>query len=128
MSIRMQWNKIDWWFWAATLVFILLAVTGWDRAYHMVIIISALQVLYFSIKQKSLVSFDVQVRVVYFAFTLAGLSALLRFPFYLFLLIGTAMVVFLGRCGIALALRKMPWNRDRMYCTLERGEEEHRDR
>jgi len=120
MKFRMQYKSMDWWFWAVTLCFIGMALIGWDMGYNAVIGISAAQVLYFSVKQRSLVSFDVQVRIVYFAMTLLGLWQAMRMPFYIFLLIGTAMVVFLGRCGIALVLRVMPWNREPAFCSLEK--------
>ena len=119
MKLKLEARKIDWWFWAITLIFIVFAVSGWDIAYNIVIIISAIQIIYFAFIQKSIFSFDTQVRIVYFAFTLTGLSATLRLPFYILLLIGTIMVVFWGRCGIALVLRKMPWNKENMFCLTE---------
>ncbi len=37
-----------------------------------------------------------------------------RLPFYVVLLLSTVMVVFLGRCSIALLLKHLPWNRGRV--------------
>ena len=31
MELAIETNKIDWWFWAITLVFILIALFGWVR-------------------------------------------------------------------------------------------------
>lgn len=111
MNLQFEPKKIDWWYWAVTLFFIGAAVGGWEAAYIVVILISALQVLHFWTRMKSLIAFDTQVRVVYFTFTLLGLIRSIRFPFYILLFAGTLMVVFFNRCSIALFLRKMPWNR-----------------
>jgi hypothetical protein len=73
--------------------------------------ISALQVVYFYKKSGSMLAFDAQVRIAYFAFTLSGLVQAMQFPFYALLFLGTLMVVFFDRCGIALVLKYMPWNR-----------------
>ena len=75
--------------------------------------ISALQVLVFLVRERSVMAFPTQIRIVYFALTLIGLWVAVRVPLYIVLLLATLMVVFFGRCSIALFLRYMPWNRDR---------------
>ena len=111
MKFKIEIKKIDWWFWTITLIFILSALIGWVQSYIIVMIISALQVIYFGVQLKSLTAFDTQVRIVYFAVTLFGLIEAIRFPLFILLFIGTVMVVFFNRCGIALGLKYMPWNR-----------------
>lgn len=111
MELRIETNKIDWWFWFITLVFIIIALFGWIPAFYAVIAISGVQVLYFG-NTDGKWAFTTQVRLLYFAVTLLGLWALIRFPLILLLLIGTAMVTFTGRCILALILKKMPWNKD----------------
>ena len=69
--------------------------------------------LYFLAQERSGVAFPVQIRLVYFVFTLFGLWPEVRLPIYLVLLVGTFMVTFFGRCAIGLALKQMPWNRGR---------------
>jgi len=114
VKMQIQLTKIDWWFWAITLIFIFSALFGWDSGYIVVMAISALQVLYFWMRLKSLIAFDTQVRIVYLAFTLLGLVAAVRFPFFVLLFVGTLMVVLFNRCGIALGLKHMPWNQERL--------------
>lgn len=114
MKLKLEFKKIDWWFWVITLIFILAALTGWAPSYIIVIIISALQVIYFWAKLKSLTAFDTQVRIVYFTITLFGLINAIRFPLFFLLFFGTFMVVFFNRCGIALGLKYMPWNRQNL--------------
>lgn len=110
MELRIYPRDIRWWFWAVTLAFIAFAIAGWSTAYAVVIAISALHLTYFVAKEGSLSAFPVQIRLVYFASTLVGMLPVVRWAFYLLLLIGTVMVTFFGRCAIALLLRRMPWN------------------
>ena len=111
MKIKLEISKIGWWFWALTLLFITTAILGWEPGYYIVIAISAVQVISFYLKNKSVLDFDTQVRVVYFAFTLLGWVKTIRFPFFILLFLGTLMVVFFNRCGIAVFLKFMPWNK-----------------
>lgn len=110
MELRMYPRDIRWWFWAVTLAFIALAIAGWSPGYAVVIALSALHLAYFVAKEGSMAAFPVQIRLVYFACTLAGLLVVVQWVFYLLLLLGTVMVTFFGRCAIALLLRRMPWN------------------
>jgi hypothetical protein len=113
MKLKFSPNDIRWWFWLVTLFFIIAALFGWIPAYAIVITISAVQVLFFLIQEKSLSSYPVQIRVVYFAFALFGLWPGVRLFMYIVLLLGTIMVTFFGRCVIALGLKYMPWNKTR---------------
>jgi hypothetical protein len=114
MEFKIEPKKIAWWFWTITFVFIIAALFGWIPGYYLVIMISAVQIVYFAVRLRSLFAFDTQVRIAYFLFTLLGLSESIRFPFYILLLIGTFTVIFLDRCGIALALKYMPWNKQQI--------------
>ena len=111
MKLQIELDKIDWWYWAITFIFIGVAVIGWGPAYYIVMLISGIQIIHFRNQTKSFLAFDTQVRIIYFAFTLFGIIKTIRFPLYILLLIGTFMVVAFNRCGIALILKKMPWNK-----------------
>lgn len=111
MKLQFEPSKIDWWYWAITFIFIGAAVIGWNPAYYIVMLISAIQIIHFGGKFKSIIAFDTQVRILYFAFTLLGLVKTIRLPVYILLLAGTLMVVAFNRCGIALLIKKMPWNK-----------------
>ena len=113
MELKINAGDIRWWFWAVTLAFIIAAVSGWSQAYYVVMAISAVQVVFFLVQEKSISSFPVQIRVVYFAFTLFGIWPEVRLIVYIILLLGTVMVTFFGRCSIALVLKHMPWNKGR---------------
>ncbi|MCW9058479.1 MAG: hypothetical protein OQL11_06385 [Gammaproteobacteria bacterium] len=101
MELKINATDIRWWFWAVTLAFIVAAISGWIPGYYVVMAISAVQVIFFLVQEKSLTSFPTQIRVVYFAFTLFGLWLEVRLFIYIILLLGTIMVTFFGRCSIA---------------------------
>lgn len=113
MELKIRTSDIRWWFWATTLAFIVLALIGWTPAYFVAVGISALQVVYFLLQEKSLVAFPTQIRVVYFGLTLFAFWPEARFVVFALLLLGTIMVTFFERCSIALVLQHMPWNRHR---------------
>lgn len=113
MNLQIKPNDVRWWFWAVTLFLIVMALGGWGPGYAAVIGLSGIHLLYFLAQERSGVAFPVQIRLVYFAFTLFGLWPAARLPIYLVLLVGTFMVTFFGRCAIALVLKLMPWNRGR---------------
>lgn len=106
MKILIEPSKIDWWFWTITLALIVAALLGWSPGHYAVMVISGVQVVFFWIETKSVFAFETQVRIVYFLLTLLGLIRIIQFPFYVLLLLGTLMVVFFGRCSIALVLIK----------------------
>lgn len=111
MKLKMDVRSIEWWFWAATLVFIIAALAGWTPGYAAVIIVSMVQAVFIVFRTGSAVSFPSQVRIVYFAYTLLGLWDAGRLYCYALLALGTVMVVLFDRCGIALVLKQMPWNK-----------------
>jgi hypothetical protein len=113
MDFKTSSADIRWWLWVITLVFIVAAVAGWTPGYYATMAVSAIQVLFFLVQEKSFSALPTQVRLVYFAFTLFGLWPEVRWYAYALLLVGTVMVTFFGRCAIALMLKQMPWNRER---------------
>ncbi len=112
MQLQIHLNKVEWWFWAVTLALIFAAIAGWSPGYGAVMLVSAIQVVWFARATGSLASFPSQVRLVYLAVTLLALWTPGRFWVFLALAVGTTMVTLFDRCVIALALAAMPWNKE----------------
>lgn len=104
-------GKIDWWFWPIIFAFMLSGMLGWLPGFYAVIIISAIQSVYFIYKEKSLKAFPSQVRFVYFLFTIIGILDPTRI-WYGIMTISTFMVAFFDKCLLARILILMPWNKD----------------
>jgi hypothetical protein len=111
MRLEIHATKAEWWLWVVTLVLICAALSGWSPGYRAVMLVSALQVVWFAVATGSLVSFPAQVRLVYVAVTLVALWTPARAWVFAALALGTFMVTAFDRCAIALALARMPWNR-----------------
>ena len=111
MKLKIDMRSIEWWFWSVTLVFIIAALSGWTPGYAAVIAVSLVQTVFIAVRTGSAFSFPSQVRIVYSAYTLLGLWEAGRFTCYALLALGTVMVVLFDRCGIALVLKQMPWNK-----------------
>lgn len=113
MKLKTNIRDTGWWFSAIILIFIAAAVAGWKPGYPVVMVLSGLQVVYFTWREQSLLTLPAQVRIVYFALTLLGLWPSARIPVYVFLFVGTFMVVFFDKCSIEFVLKLIPWNRNR---------------
>jgi hypothetical protein len=113
----MKWSPspsdVRWWFWIAEIVFIVAALAGWTPGYLITMAIAAFQVVFFLLQEMSLAAWPVQVRIVWFAWSLFGLWPAVRVVMYVLLLLGTIMGTFLGRCSITMMLKLMPWNQRR---------------
>jgi hypothetical protein len=111
MKPKIDVGSLEWWFWTVTLALIIAALSGWTPGYDAVIVVSLAQTIFIGVRTGSAASFPSQVRIVYFAYTLLGLWGAGRVFCYALLAVGTVMVVLFDRCGIALVLKLMPWNK-----------------
>jgi uncharacterized protein (DUF2062 family) len=78
-----------------------------------VILISTFHLGHSLLRHRSLLAFPVQIRITFLGLTLLGLWGEARVFVFAILLVGTFMVAAMGRCGISLILKPMPWNRER---------------
>ena len=109
MELKIDPKSLQWWFWAITLVAMIIGLTGRPEGFYAVILVSAVQTAYFWTRQ-GFTAFPTQVRTVYCALTVVALFDPTRL-FYWALLVGTIMVTFFDRCIIARVLAHMPWNK-----------------
>ncbi|MCW8952122.1 MAG: hypothetical protein OQK23_06350, partial [Rhodospirillales bacterium] len=106
-----KYNEAAWWYWTATLVCMIAGLAGWSYGFIGAAVVSSVNLFAYIVRDRSLVTFPVQVRGVYLAFVLFGL-----WPpgwwMFIPMTIGTVMVVLFDRCAIARVLIRMPWNKD----------------
>ena len=103
-------RELAWWYWAATAVLLIAGVAGYPPALDLVLLLSAVQMVHFALREGSLTAFPVQVRIAYFAFLAVAiwtpLHALIWIP-----VVGTPAQVLFGYCLLARTLSLLPWNR-----------------
>jgi hypothetical protein len=108
---KLRVRDIDWWFWLVIGLAIAVGLAGWRHGYLASAGVSAINLVFYVIRDRSVVSFPVQVRVVWLVFVLAALWPPLWW-FNIALFVGMVLVVLFDRCGIARVLVRMPWNRE----------------
>ena len=109
-KVMLMIRKISWWYWLLSSAFLAVGVLGWTEGFYLVIALTAVQVIHYTGREKSLNAFPVQVRVAYLALLLCGLWDPLR-SIYWISLFGTTAMVLSGYCLLARMLSLMPWNR-----------------
>lgn len=111
MKLTLRYHDLDWWAWLVIGVSIGVGLAGVWQAYLVTLAVSVIHLVYYVVRDRSLVSFPVQVREVWLACVLLALWPPLWWLFILMFL-GMVMVVLFDRCGIARMLMLMPWNKD----------------
>ena len=109
MKLKIDINSLHWWFWAVTLLAMIAGLAGRIEGFYMVILISAIHTLYFTVK-RGFTAFPTQVRSSYWVLTIIALFDPTRILYWM-LLVGTVMVTLFDRCIIARVLVLMPWNK-----------------
>lgn len=111
MHFSVKYQEIDWWFWAVIGLTIGLGLAGLSWGFAVALVTSVANLVFFIIRDGSVVSFPVQVREVWLLLMLIAMLPSMGW-FYILLFIGMLLVVFFDRCGIARVLVMMPWNKD----------------
>lgn len=103
------YNNLVWRYWAVTVVLLIGVVSGNALCLQAVIVLTAIQVLHFIYREKSLTAFPVQVRLTYF-----GMLFLAQAPYMVWIfwwqLIGTSAMVLFEYCFLARLLSLLVWN------------------
>jgi len=108
--VVLAYRTIGWWYWLAALILLAIGHNGHDLAWLLLIELMCAQIIHFAARTRSLVSFPVQVRVVYLELLLLGLWEPLQFIHWM-QLAGTAAMVLFGYCPLARTMSLLPWNR-----------------
>ncbi len=107
-------NNLVWWYWAASTILLIGVVSGNSQSLQAIITLNAIQVIHFILREKSLVTFPVQVRITYFALLFLAQAPFMFWIFW-WQLIGTSAMVFFEYCFLARCLSLLPWNKNENY-------------
>ncbi|MEW5792622.1 MAG: hypothetical protein ACOY4L_00780 [Pseudomonadota bacterium] len=67
-------KSVAWWYWLATVLLLGLGLLGgYFAAFYAAIVLTAIQVVHFALRDRSLASFPVQVRIAYLGLLLLAL-------------------------------------------------------
>ncbi len=106
-------NKI-WVYWLITDLLLIADVMGWGYGLYTAIVLTAIQVVHFTIDTRSLASFATQVRIAYLLLLIPALWSPLYWIVYPVIL-GTSAMVLFDYCFLARFMSLMPWNHKQSY-------------
>jgi hypothetical protein len=106
----LEYRSISWWYWFTSVGFLTAGVCGWPLGFLFAIGLTALQLTHFTIRDRRLISFPIQVRLGYLLMLLIALQENLRLLYWI-PVTGTWGQVLFGYCAMARTVSLMPWNR-----------------
>jgi hypothetical protein len=106
-----DYKDISWWYWLATAILLTLGLAGYTTSYVLAIDLVLWQLLHFSIRDRSLTSFSVQVRFWYLVLLLVAFPESTQVLYWV-PTIGTWAQIFFGYCAMARLVALFPRNRN----------------
>ncbi len=106
----LDYKSISWWYWLMTVGFLTAGVSGWTTGFLFAIGLTVFQLIHFTIRERSVTAFPIQVRLGYFLLLLIALPENLQLIYWV-PMIGTWAQVLFGYCTMARMVSLLPWNR-----------------
>ncbi|MGE3153315.1 MAG: hypothetical protein AB7G48_03890 [Nitrospiraceae bacterium] len=103
-------RDLGWRYWLATVFLLAAWLSGWTPAIWMAIALCIVQIVHFTVRTGSSISFLVQVRLAYLILLIAGLWSPLIW-IHVLQFIGTSARVLFSYCFLARTMSLAPWNR-----------------
>lgn len=110
IMFMIQYKALSWWYWLVTAILLTAGVSGWSMGFFLAIGLTIIQVVHFSILERSLDAFPVQVRFGYLLLLLVASPEPLRLIYWI-PTIGTWAQILFGYCLMARTVSLLPWNR-----------------
>lgn len=105
-----DYKQLSWWYWFVTACLLTAGVAGYKIGFVLAIGLSLVQLIHFTIREKSMTAFTVQVRFWFLIVVLVALPELMQIIYWL-PVAGTWARSIFGYCLLARTLSLLPWNR-----------------
>ncbi len=105
-----EYRSVSWWCWLFSVSFLTAGVCGWPMGFASAIGFTVCQLIHFTIRDRSVFTFPVQVRFGYLLLLLIAAPEKFRLIYWI-PMIGTWVQVLFGYCAMARTVSLMPWNR-----------------
>jgi hypothetical protein len=105
-----DYRSISWWYWLLSAGCLTAGVCGWPTGFLLAIGLTAFQLLHFTIRDRSVRTFPVQVRLGYLLLLLVAAPEKFQWIYWI-PMVGTWVQVLFGYCAMARTVSLMPWNR-----------------
>ena len=110
MKLLLMPHEPSWWVWTGTALLLAVGISGHPQFFAAAIALSAMQTVFFLIRERGFAAYSVQIRVAYAVLLLIAFLPVLQW-FYWVLMVGTLARVLFGYCLLSRLLSLMPWNR-----------------
>lgn len=108
--VMLEYRAISWWYWLVTVGCLTAGVSGWVMGFLLAIGLTVFQLIHFTLQERSITAFPVQVRLGYLLLLLIALPDKLQLIYWI-PVIGTWAQVLFGYCTMARTVSLLPWNR-----------------
>jgi hypothetical protein len=109
-----EYKDIGWWYWLVSACLLTLGVSGNPTGFILAIGLTVFQLIHFLIRERSIKSFPVQVRIGYLLLLLVALPKPLQLIYWI-PTIGTWAQIIFGYCAMARYVSLLPWNRSEKF-------------
>lgn len=111
---RLEYTDFRWWYWLASAIFLTAGVLGAPIGFQLVIGLTVVQLVHFTLRTRDLSAFPIQVRFAYLLLLLVAYLEPLRLLYWV-PTIGTWALVLVGYCPMARIVSLLPWNRTEAF-------------
>jgi len=106
----LEYRALSWWYWLVTVGLLTAGVSGWPTGFLLAIGLTVFQLIHFTIRERSITAFPIQVRLGYLLLLLIAWPEKLQLIYWI-PMIGTWAQVLFGYCTMARTVSLLPWNR-----------------
>ncbi len=104
-----DYKEFSWWYWFVTACLLTAGVAGYQTGFFLAIGLTGFQLIHFTIRERSITAFPVQVRFWYLILLLVALPAPLQIIYWV-PTVGTWAQLIFGYCTMARCVSLLPWN------------------
>ena len=105
-----DYKELSWWYWLVTASLLTAGVAGYPFGFTLAIGLTVFQLIHFTVRERSVTAFPVQVRFWYLVLLLVALPEPLQIIYWA-PTIGTWAQLIFGYCTMARCVSLLPWNR-----------------
>lgn len=111
-----EYRELSWWYWLVTVSLLTAGLAGFQSGFWLATGLTLVQLIHFTVVDRSIHSFPVQVRFWYLVYLLICIPEPLQVLYWL-PTIGTWAQIFTGYCMMARLVSLLPWNRNEPIST-----------
>ena len=105
-----DYKELSWWYWLITAGLLTAGVVGHQIGFVLAIGLTVFQLIHFSIRERSITAFPIQVRFWYLMLLIVAFPEPLQLIYWI-PTVGTWAQLIFGYCTMARCVSLLPWNR-----------------